>query len=255
MPNTAYILGSGPSINDYSFQQWLTIRKSRTMALNKWALFGLDRCVPDYLFVADTQPTTFPMLVESAMLTAPFGVRYCLPDRMKQWFAEYEDDLWAPRTRHLLPHRLRGRFLFRQVMPLDHPVWYRRACYSGCPNPHFALDRKQPLLALKGSLASAINLLWLLERPSKIVLVGVDLDKGGFFFTEELARPRWRHIRDQWCNHNLNAKIHNTADDPGAMQFGFSVVRNRLKDVGCELVSAAPSLLTKRNILKVEEIQ
>jgi hypothetical protein len=249
-----YILGSSDTLLELTGAERELLNASPyTLAMNKFYLFrdkvGIE---PTDLVLLDFHYPTHRVV--DALLESMAGVAEpptCYLDRY------YERLLYKPylhphfnlnQRLHLLRHHGYIPSLFKRQPANLRFVNHLFAWYGDF---RWANSLEDPLYWLHGSLVCAINLAYLIYPVRHISLVGVELNRSGHFFDEELAlRPdlQDRHYRSKW---EQSLHVTATAEKDGkTLLDGIGWECEELRQRGVTLSSASGrSLLVEKGVL------
>lgn len=232
-----YLLGSGPSLLDLSREQINYVQTQPTLAMNRYLPFWkLIDLWPRYTFLADTGPLGYRCFYEY--------VRQSPPPSSEQ-----------PPTTFLL-NRVYEPFC-PPSMPRVFFQTYDRTFHHG-----WATDLEQRLYFVRGSLSSLLNLICLLKLAPKIVLLGVDLNRGGAFYdSEKEQRPELfspMDLMSQKANLHFTAHRVQNRFNPGmatSILDAWPEITEQLQNRGVSVVSGNPnSLLVEKGYCEAERI-
>lgn len=178
---TLYILGTGSSVNHYSPEQWQEIASADTMGLNDWIFhdFIPDMLMAEILHDMDYFPQCYYHDLEVVF------------DAYKKYqtLLIYKDGVHGKKNLSKLPESVRQDFvpLYNPTLPILKISQIAPAIkkMSKILKNHNHL-RKLMIFRKRATLFSAIELAWLMGYK-KIVLCGIDLNHGNYFFDEDRA--------------------------------------------------------------------
>lgn len=207
-----FVLGSGPSILDLSNDEREYVANSASISMGRYLIFwekvGLW---PNFHFCADSLGVAASVFQES------IDVIRVESDRQPPLF-------------------LLERF-YADVCPVDLPcVFFDRDDRKG-NNLEWAKSWTDPLFFCRGSLTSLLNAVSLLGAFSSVKLLGVDLNRPGYFFQPELQAKR--EFNNPWDDEasklGKHATIANVNGWKGSMLDGWPELMDKLRECGIRL--------------------
>ncbi|MDD2458828.1 MAG: hypothetical protein PHQ83_10025 [Eubacteriales bacterium] len=177
--DTLFILGTGSSVNRYTAKQWQDISQADTMGLNDWIFhdFIPDILMAEILHDMDYFPNCYYSDLELVL------------DAYKkhQTLMIYKDGARGKKNLDKLPSAVQAEFLalYNPTVPILKisqiaPAIQKMSKILQQYNHH----QKLMIFRKRATLFSAIELAWLMGYK-KIVLCGIDLNHGNYFFDED----------------------------------------------------------------------
>lgn len=177
--DTLFILGTGSSVNRYTAEQWQDISQADTMGLNDWIFhdFIPNILMAEILHDMDYFPNSYYHDLELVL------------DAYKthQTLMIYKDGARGKKNLEKLPAVARTEFLalYNPTVPILKINQIAPAIQKISQILHqYNHQRKLMIFRKRATLFSAIELAWLMGYK-KIVLCGIDLNHGNYFFDED----------------------------------------------------------------------
>jgi len=212
--DTVFILGSGPSINDISAEEWNEIRKHDSWGFNFWFCHPF---IPTAYFVQSViRPESDSDIIERL----DDLIYTILKDKTKEYEA-VNLFLRGDGINHERFHDTKlGRFVMnhegftRHIVPelpvssknrIDLDILYSQLKKQGFYDTH---DEPWPVPKFGGSITELISLAAILGYK-KIVLCGIDMNDGGHFYDQKEYYEKYPFLKElSERNNKANGHVH-----------------------------------------------
>ncbi len=269
MHDTAYILGSGPSILNLTDEEKAFLNAHPyTLAMNKYLMFW-ERVgvLPKDLFLADTLLDGIIVFAETMR-----RAKELIPETTYYIQQKYINQFYSSNFKGLIKrvaYRLKMLIYHRCWIPLN-PIMLQPFSLTICEEPAHCRQRwgnsiTDGLIHYKGSLTTAINLATNIYPVKTIKLIGVDLYVYSPFYGSEfdayIVRHRLKAPNDASEMHEKarSMNLHATAVPHGNLNSvipAVTIIHEHLRTKGVNLVCCNPdSLLVQENACPYGSIQ
>lgn len=209
-----FILGSGPTVNDYTENEWQHIRKNDSWAFNLWFCHEFVPSV--YLAQALIEPKTnksetlafntnkmLCKMIEDKQVeynNADFFIRGDAVNKQEFYRTEFGNNLEKILGRN-------GAFLAEMPVSSTNRISPNILLDKFFTNGFFRINRSVQVIPKFGSTVTELISLALMLGYKEIILCGIDMNDGGHFYDNEETFKRYPYLEElSNINHNRTSE-------------------------------------------------
>jgi hypothetical protein len=224
-----FLLGSGPSLLDLTEGQKKTISNHASLAMNRYIVFWEKIGIwPSYVCLGDSgSDKTYLAIMETLSLNK--------------------------RKSHLFLEEYYKKFDPGKNIYCSNITFFKKDYHRPWLNWSNSLD--QEMFFYRGSLTSVLNLIAVERLSQHICLLGIDLDRQGYFWTDEESSSKELYFSIEKEEKKLGCHATFKSVTPGCIVDHWDIITQNYSRLGIDLTcSNKNSALVKLGLVKYEVI-